>query len=200
MKECKRTHTLWCYPSLYPTWFRWKRLTSSASLNRFLLYIPHGSDESNEGVYRYDISLLLYIPHGSDESPCCCYAIYVSRNTLYPTWFRWKSLPLASVATNSRTLYPTWFRWKKYKNTLLYKRLIFFISHMVQMKAFLRAWLFLLLLLLYIPHGSDERIDSNIESVKQAFFISHMVQMKVREKCPKPLADCLYIPHGSDER
>jgi len=32
--------------------------------------------------------------------------------------------------------------------------------------------------LLYIPHGSDERKEDNMEKVVEKVFISHMVQMK----------------------
>ena len=77
-------------------------------------------------------------------------------------------------------------------------------------------------LLLYIPHGSDERTHANRICAEARIFISHMVQMKVtveldNEMPLHPLyptwfrwklssffsfsSICLlYIPHGSDER
>jgi len=57
---------------------------------------------------------------------------------------------------------------------------IFFISHMVQMKGlfFLGLSFFLGL---YIPHGSDERVFTEVTCLGiYTNFISHMVQMKVR--------------------
>jgi len=37
-------------------------------LTTFLLYIPHGSDESSGGSFFVYLKFSLYIPHGSDES------------------------------------------------------------------------------------------------------------------------------------
>ena len=52
---------------------------------------------------------------------------------------------------------------------------------------------------LYIPHGSDERLQTKIIQYKRTLFISHMVQMKVLLLDVKSSEKRLYIPHGSDE-
>jgi len=53
---------------------------------------------------------------------------------------------------------------------------------------------------LYIPHGSDERSASFTRTLKNLRFISHMVQMKVYLQLQHVLkVVSLYIPHGSDE-
>jgi len=58
----------------------------------------------------------------------------------------------------------------------------------------------LIITLLYIPHGSDERYLSRyIVSTPEADFISHMVQMKVILLIMLLIITLLYIPHGSDE-
>ncbi len=116
----------------------------------------------------------LYIPHGSDESHC-------------PT----------SARTHHLTLYPTWFRWK----SLLHfneNPSFDFISHMVQMKASLADYI-TFPDSLYIPHGSDERKLNQWRLKILTNFISHMVQMKGLQSPCNPILKVLYIPHGSDE-
>ena len=54
--------------ALYPTWFRWKFISNTSVPVLFLLYIPHGSDESKSHLNTFLQYLRLYIPHGSDES------------------------------------------------------------------------------------------------------------------------------------
>ena len=82
---------------------------------------------------------------------------------------------LASIAISS--LYPTWFRWK---SALSHRQLLF-------------------LVLLYIPHGSDERCLWVPWRAPKLRFISHMVQMKANILPPSRHLYRLYIPHGSDE-
>jgi len=73
-----------------------------------------------------------------------------------------------------------------------------FISHMVQMKGQLFSYYYLSALL-YIPHGSDERIAERVWIIAQQNFISHMVQMKAYIGTDTAGKATLYIPHGSDE-
>ena len=103
---------------------------------------------------------------------------------------------------------------------LIWMLAVFFISHMVQMKAsdYIDKNE---LSRLYIPHGSDESKSSNFPRKSSSFFISHMVQMKekinhltfkrwdtlyptwFRWKLQylrrRNIQYILYIPHGSDE-
>ncbi len=144
--------------------------------------------------------MALYIPHGSDERCGRRVRRVVNRITLYPTWFRWKLTLFDALWTSWYSLYPTWFRWKPALCKALIRKNCAFISHMVQMKvgrsykAFCTAstlyptWFRwkadgvfegTFRLILYIPHGSDERL-----------YIYCMTQTCV----------VLYIPHNSDER
>jgi len=52
---------------LYPTWFRWKVKSHLNAFLQYLLYIPHGSDESYNLSRTIRLFRRLYIPHGSDE-------------------------------------------------------------------------------------------------------------------------------------
>ena len=162
------------------------------------LYIPHGSDES-WGFFRgWKKVISLYIPHGSDESSLLAmsssmqltfishmvqmkaerqYSVQQPPLPLYPTWFRWKTLPFKSTPSHQSTLYPTWFRWKVIAAATPKSARPTFISHMVQMK--------------------DQVIF--IKMIYQKSFISHMVQMKVNTMYFLLRRKTLYIPHGSDE-
>ena len=207
------------------------------------LYIPHGSDERHSRFWRRKALESLYIPHGSDESCRSLYREHPKPVTLYPTWFRWKwqkedfsactiyfishmvqmkAILLKSRRLRSSTLYPTWFRWKQNTCFRICPSMYNFISHMVQMKAVKREtfrrlqkalyptwfrWKLMLhrevflmylslyptwfrwkiqkmefnwriLVMLYIPHGSDERIAYFMRMLVFLYFISHMVQMK----------------------
>jgi len=72
---------------------------------------------------------------------------------------------------------------------------------MVQMKARKSLSRLCKVSLLYIPHGSDERMQAYTYAMMLPFFISHMVQMKDEEAAEVIRNDAqLYIPHGSDER
>jgi len=75
-------------------------------------------------------------------------------------------------------LYPTWFRWKISFESFVRITLLFFISHMVQMKGKEVKITGLKFRTLYIPHGSDERSQDNQQQQVCNHFISHMVQMK----------------------
>jgi len=68
---------------------------------------------------------------------------------------------------------------KLFIRKLLSSKEIVFISHMVQMKLYLKKMQKRYLQHLYIPHGSDETISKAIEEEKKKIFISHMVQMKL---------------------
>ncbi len=105
------------------------------------LYIPHGSDERALSRTGYKTSEFLYIPHGSDERARSSSSHPFDRWTLYPTWFRWKHAFVLVTASARWTLYPTWFRWKLKEPFVTVKVLWAFISHMVQMKAFLSVLL-----------------------------------------------------------
>ena len=77
---------------------------------------------------------------------------------------------------------------------------VFFISHMVQMKDAPLFGYQVLEVILYIPHGSDERRSAYACKAHNQSFISHMVQMKVDIEMPQVFFHPrLYIPHGSDE-
>jgi|GEM_PF-2320731 len=119
------------------------------------LYIPHGSDETKPRQHRRIFAinfishmvqmklalamgagktvLILYIPHGSDETQAG-----------------------AAIATGFQNFISHMVQMKL-KQTLQYLRDInAFISHMVQMKHNTPSEIPLKLILLYIPHGSDE--------------------------------------------
>ncbi len=140
--------------ALYPTWFRWKFLHIKLCEMPTVLYIPHGSDESQK-IYQtlrivwltlyptwfrwkrihnqnYHSFNILYIPHGSDESLIKRYQekpyiTFISHMVQMKD--EWKSISSRPPIP----LYPTWFRWKT--NT----------SSNPPLKS-----------KLYIPHGSDE--------------------------------------------
>ena len=92
--------------SLYPTWFRWKEELNFEDPADFVLYIPHGSDESEK-------------PH----------PVRRFEKPLYPTWFRWKITSVVDMRPLVGTLYPTWFRWKNKILTNLYNELELYIPH-----------------------------------------------------------------------
>jgi len=127
-----------------------------------------------------------------DQIPAC----FLS---LYPTWFRW----------NCNFFFFNFYFFKLYiphgsdETLMVLNRdgsLLFFISHMVQMKHMLLisaetglyplypTWFRWNLLqrgdtwkiwTLYIPHGSDETGTAYYFYGDKVFFISHMVQMKL---------------------
>jgi len=75
----------------------------------FLLYIPHGSDESIAGFWLNELYSPLYIPHGSDESlsfgrKSCEWISFISHMV------QMKENAAAWRVESRRTLYPTWFR------------------------------------------------------------------------------------------
>ena len=96
------------------------------------------------------ISHMVQMKAGAERS-----RLYGQRS-LYPTWFRWKSIEQALKENKLTTLYPTWFRWKF--------SAIFLLPTVIE---------------LYIPHGSDERNEAYQVKNLKILFISHMVQMKV---------------------
>jgi len=119
--------------ALYPTWFRWKVKSHLNSFLQFLLYIPHGSDESFSVLSDFK-TLTTFISHMVQMKDLILPCLKHSCITLYPTWFRWKNslrrrygrlcyilyIPHGSderrqatpFRPNHRSLYPTWFRWK----------------------------------------------------------------------------------------
>jgi len=52
------------------------------------LYIPHGSDERMQTSSFLKKRSKLYIPHGSDERDVWIGVVFGHLCTLYPTWFR----------------------------------------------------------------------------------------------------------------
>ena len=70
-----------------------------------------------------------------------------------------------------------------------------FISHMVQMKGYLWCGLPFSSDCLYIPHGSDESIDPYVSQRSSIHFISHMVQMKVMESLYRVIKTVIFISH-----
>jgi len=118
----------------------------------------------------------LYIPHGSDES-LIVFLLSLSLVTLYPTWFRWKQaseLPCPLCC-------------------------LFFISHMVQMKAVYASSTACAWNTLY-PTWFRWKPSFRLPCSIYITFISHMVQMKVCYiNLSWKLSVRLYIPHGSDE-
>ena len=125
--------------------------------------------------------------------PVHSYALTFNELTLYPTWFRWKLLFLILILLLKFALYPTWFRWKF---------------------ANIDACNFSVIL--YIPHGSDERVRCGLYQARlrplyptwfrwkkwdwmswiiMTYFISHMVQMKALVFCPPRLLLRHFISH-----
>ena len=118
---------------LYPTWFRWKYKNYKYFHPKFILYIPHGSDERDlisttypcvTGFISHMVQMkafffscihlyiyILYIPHGSDESTPAL------RQTIVNACFishmvQMKVRTHRIHLSDFNTLYPTWFRWK----------------------------------------------------------------------------------------
>ena len=145
-------------------------------------------------------NFVLYIPHGSDES-LKDFSYRIRTWTLYPTWFRWKILKKCIDRYGYTSLYPTWFRWKIADWTLFISSWVTFISHMVQMKvtekdivslkepadfishmvqmkgyflkSFFRGWK-----TLYPTWFRWKKAHWQRRQAQQGYFISHMVQMK----------------------
>ena len=161
--------------TLYPTWFRWKDNKIWKCAAPRSLYIPHGSDESASSS-SFSPQSSTFISHMVQMKESYSDHLIILMISLYPTWFRWKTpekyislikeafishmvqmkvYKTSSTAHQVCTLYPTWFRWKP--NT-------FEIDAPT--------------IILYIPHGSDERSKSLVLLRSIDIFISHMVQMK----------------------
>ncbi len=146
--------SLYIFPSLYPTWFRWNEIKHPLYKKGESLYIPHGSDETDYCPRAPFIRCILYIPHGSDET------VATQEVDLTPYHFishmvQMKLVGIKALATDQLS----------------------FISHMVQMKRIGgRRWG--RGSELYIPHGSDETIKPKPCLPYLVIFISHMVQMK----------------------
>jgi len=141
---------------LYPTWFRWKSL-SSFFLSIFFLFISHmvqmkaqsGWFHSDNGVslyptwfrwknilnYFFNCLRRLYIPHGSDESIPWCPTSLMGFECFISHMVQMKDRPVSKTSGAGKTA---------------------FISHMVQMKVRLDDTAIWNKIWLYIPHGSDE--------------------------------------------
>ena len=110
-----------------------KASSMSAGTNLKCLYIPHGSDESRSGAFWFGFDWLLYIPHGSDERIKRIENRKPGHQTLYPTWFRWKSVD-DCLLTVKVFLYIPHGSDERNKEISVIRWFQFFISHMVQMK------------------------------------------------------------------
>ncbi len=118
--------------ALYPTWFRWNYTWPYILYAQWILYIPHGSDETHTNKQTdkrnktfishmvqmklpypipYPIKALLYIPHGSDETQASRLGALTS-------------LAFISHMVQMKHIYPA----------TATPCTITFISHMVQMK------------------------------------------------------------------
>ncbi len=88
MKQTKAASAISILQSLYPTWFRWNVGSLILRSIPFVLYIPHGSDETNCG---FSISCvnLSFISHMVQMKQHSLQNPYLTVFPLYPTWFRW---------------------------------------------------------------------------------------------------------------
>ena len=161
---------------LYPTWFRWKSSSGKGGKALNTLYIPHGSDERLLVTVTSVTVTRLYIPHGSDES--------MPRTSKRNTTINFISHMVQMKVTGDVNLEESGFH---------------FISHMVQMKEQKRSGFWMRLSPLY-PTWFRWKIDINCLRCSISFFISHMVQMKASNGMGEVKKCHLYIPHGSDER
>ena len=120
--------------SLYPTWFRWKEKAEEWKSTICYLYIPHGSDESNNSSLHIDLLKGgLYIPHGSDESRTsskrsrCLAILYIPHGSDESDFVE------VCIASNSNFI-SHMVQMKAIKTRLQTIKIANFISHMVQMK------------------------------------------------------------------
>jgi len=74
-----------------------------------LLYIPHGSDESFRGKIYESAFDRLYIPHGSDESHSSMLQ-QVAKSFFISHMVQMKVLDVRPFSKAITSLYPTWFR------------------------------------------------------------------------------------------
>jgi len=162
--------------SLYPTWFRWKRMYVCVCCVS-VCFISHMVQMKASNVYRTRQSKWLYIPHGSDERTM---GLLTQRQSLslYPTWFRWKFSSWLRIVISMRLYIPHGSDESsmRYANEVPGDDL--YIPHgsdesLSKVIKLLRLWY------LYIPHGSDERYNEVAYHWHLIIFISHMVQMKV---------------------
>ena len=173
-------------PPLYPTWFRWKSIEAMGFCVMRMLYIPHGSDESRKTLwlhghwlcfishmvqmkednldYLYGNIAATFISHMVQMKETWTYQQDSRLNSLYPTWFRWKSACYSLARPLLCALYPTWFRWKPdpfepivVKKEALYPTWFRWKRVYSNGKSSKRK--------LYIPHGSDE---SNLRRVAES--------------------------------
>ena len=141
-------------------------------------FISHMVQMKGSGAFRFGSDWFLYIPHGSDESlfplsSNLTHHNFISHMVQMKGWY------VQTPSISTQTLYPTWFRWKKelekigkIGTEIFISHMVqmkeswdittaasaaYFISHMVQMKATLLKSMNVYSLMLYIPHGSDER-------------------------------------------
>ncbi len=180
MKDLGLYAYLRCRKTLYPTWFRWKRHFWWFFWGfRANLYIPHGSDESGSGyiVHKMRSDFIshmvqmkvktvhsrkfhhkrLYIPHGSDErSPCS--SISFSRPSFISHMVQMKGGYWQCGVVQNFLFISHMVQMKVILAVFFLFQYRHFISHMVQMKGFL-PMTSKPFASLYIPHGSDERLQ-----------------------------------------
>ena len=101
------------------------------------LYIPHGSDESvsAESRPRAQKTFISHMVQMKVGQPMPMFSAAIA---LYPTWFRWKEIEVVGATKPRDALYPTWFRWKGNMKWTDIQLTPAFISHMVQMKVWLK--------------------------------------------------------------
>jgi len=117
------------------------------------------------------ISHTVQMKHASEYLAPSLRMLFISHTVQMKHWQR------SSRNRIRLTLYPTRFRWNVYYKVF-----------------------FLIVIILYIPHGSDETLLLISSSKITLDFISHTVQMKQKLPYDTNLLNLLlYIPHGSDE-
>ena len=141
-------------PSLYPTWFRWKWCKLNSFDCAIPLYIPHGSDErylleQRQILKQCFISHMVqmkearrvtarqtgrnFISHMVQMKVDQSRQMQSLKDTLYPTWFRWKPVPFVAIAY-APCLYIPHGSDESFASAISRSYRIVFISHMVQMK------------------------------------------------------------------
>ena len=133
MKRIRRSASCKRKLDLYPTWFRWNIRAMILYDRACYIYIPHGSDETRDGIEMLD-KLVKFISH----------------------MVQMKQRTGKKFRGMVRYLYPTWFRWN-FTTRKGYKIPFWIYIHMVQMKLPVPYWAWACLKRsIYIPHGSDE--------------------------------------------
>ena len=166
------------YAALYPTWFRWKAYKAHPkALSLPSLYPTWFRWKPASGHWK--LAITSFISHmvqmkggGGDSKGLWCL-------TLYPTWFRWKCSGGGCIHKIGFHFISHMVQMKVGDEVEVKLLSSGFISHMVQMKVLNIYILMSCVEILYIPHGSDERLCAVSHNKNRIW---------------------LYIPHGSDER